>query len=57
MPLAMDWENLAYGAIIGEAAEHLLGEEEPQEEVFQLLLEPSGCWGNGTGGWLLIAPC
>lgn len=39
MPLAMDWENLAYGAIIGEAAEHLLGEEEPQEEVFQLLLE------------------
>ena len=39
MPLAMDWENLAYGAIIGEAAEHLLGDEEPQEEVFLLLLE------------------
>lgn len=39
MPLPMDWENLAYGAIIGEAAENLLGEGEPQEEVFQLLLE------------------
>ena len=39
MPLPMDWENLAYGAIIGEAAENLLGEGEPQGEVCQLLLE------------------
>lgn len=39
MPQPPDWENLAYGAIIGEVAENLLGEEEPQEEVFQLLLE------------------
>lgn len=39
MPLAMDWENLAYGAIIGEAADQLLEEEQPQQEVFQLLLE------------------
>ena len=35
----MDWEGLAYGAIIGETAESLLGDEEPQEEIFQLLVD------------------
>lgn len=39
LPRDMDWEHLAYGAIIGEAAENLLGEDEPQESVFNLLLE------------------
>lgn len=39
MPMAMDWENLAYGAIIGEAADQLMEEEQPQPAVFQLLLE------------------
>lgn len=38
-PAEMDWEGLAYGAIIGETAESLLGDEEPQEEIFQLLVD------------------
>ncbi len=39
MPRDINWEHLAYGAIIGETAENLLGDEEPQESVFALLLE------------------
>lgn len=39
MQLSMDWETLAYGAIIGEAADQLVEEEMPQPSVFQLLLE------------------
>ena len=36
---AWSGRRLAYGAIIGETAESLLGDEEPQEEIFQLLVD------------------
>ena len=39
LTLSMDWETLAYGAIIGEVVDQLVEEEQPQPAIFQLLLE------------------
>lgn len=39
MPVTMDIETLAYGAVIAEVTENLTSEGEAQEEIYQLLLE------------------
>ena len=42
MPSAMDIEGMAYGSIIAEAVEQLLGDEEAQQAVFELVLSAFG---------------
>jgi DNA repair protein RecO (recombination protein O) len=39
MPESMDIESVAYGTVIAEVVTQLLGEDEPQEAVFDLLLQ------------------
>ena len=39
LPEAVDVETLAYGAVIAEVTENLTSEQEPEEEVYNLLLQ------------------